>query len=150
MKVRKVKIGIRDFDETLDEAAKTAKAAVAGKKVKPKGQRLFFTSPEALRRFLTPKKLELIRLIRKRHPSSINELAALAHRDFKRVYRRRQELDRCRLGGFDQERGAQNGSPRGRRAPSGDRGVNDTPGGNGDMLNFLSFSPLQITARRIS
>jgi predicted transcriptional regulator len=86
MKVRKVKIGIRDFDETLDEAAATAKAAAAGKKVKPKGHRLFFTSPEALRRFLTPKKLELIRLIRKRHPNSINELAAFAHRDFKRVY----------------------------------------------------------------
>jgi predicted transcriptional regulator len=86
MKVRKVKIGIRDFDETLDEVAETAKAAAAGKKVKSKGHRLFFTSPEALRRFLTPKKLELIRLIRKRHPSSINELAALAHRDFKRVY----------------------------------------------------------------
>jgi predicted transcriptional regulator len=86
MKVRKVKIGIRDFDETLDEVAETAKAASAGKKVKPKGHRLFFTSPEALRRFLTPKKLELIRLIRKRHPNSINELAALAHRDFKRVY----------------------------------------------------------------
>jgi len=86
MKVKKVKIGIRDFDETLDEVAETAKAAAAGKKVKPKGHRLFFTSPEALRRFLTPKKLELIRLIRKRHPNSINELAALAHRDFKRVY----------------------------------------------------------------
>jgi len=86
MKVRKVKIGIRDFDETRDEVAETAKAAAAGKKVKLKGHRLFFTSPEALRRFLTPKKLELIRLIRKRHPSSINELAALAHRDFKRVY----------------------------------------------------------------
>jgi predicted transcriptional regulator len=25
-------------------------------------------------------------LIRKRHPNSINQLAALAHRDFKRVY----------------------------------------------------------------
>ena len=62
MKVRKVKIGIRNFDETLDEVAETAKAAAAGKKVKPKGHRLFFTSPEALRRFLTPKKLELIRL----------------------------------------------------------------------------------------
>jgi predicted transcriptional regulator len=86
MKVRKVKVGIRNFYETLDEAAETAKAAAAGKKVKPKGHRLFFTSPEALRRFLTPKKIELIRLIRKRHPSSINELAALAHRDFKRVY----------------------------------------------------------------
>jgi predicted transcriptional regulator len=86
MKVRKVKIGIRDFDETLDEVAETAKAAAAGKKVKPKGHRLFFTSPEALRRFLTPKKLQLIRLIRKRQPNSINELAAFAHRDFKRVY----------------------------------------------------------------
>jgi predicted transcriptional regulator len=85
VKVRKIKIGIRDFDETLNEAAVTARAAAAGEKVKPKGHRLFFTSPEALRRFLTPKKLELIRLIRKRHPNSINELAALAHRDFKRV-----------------------------------------------------------------
>ena len=85
MKVRKVKIGIRGFDETLDEAAATAKAVAARKKVKPKGHRLFFTSPEALRRFLTPKKLELIRLIRKRHPNSINKLAVLAHRDFKRV-----------------------------------------------------------------
>ena len=86
MKVRKLRIGIRDFDETLQEAAQTMKAVSVGKKVRPKGHRLFFTSPEALRRFLTPKRIELIRLIRKRQPNSINELAALAHRDFKRVY----------------------------------------------------------------
>jgi predicted transcriptional regulator len=86
MKFRRLRIGIRDFDETLDEAVETVKAVSTGKKVKPKGHRLLFTSPEALRRFLTPKKIELIRLIRKRHPNSINELAALAHRDFKRVY----------------------------------------------------------------
>ena len=86
MKVRKLKLGIRDFDETLQETAETVRAVSAGKKVKPKGHRLFFTSPEALRRFLTPKRIELIRLIRKRQPSSISELAALAHRDFKRVY----------------------------------------------------------------
>lgn len=86
MKIRKLKIGIRDFDESLDDAAKTARAVSAGKKVKAKGHRLFFTSPEALRRFLTPKRLELIRLIRKRQPNSINELAALARRDFKKVY----------------------------------------------------------------
>lgn len=86
MKVRKLRIGIRDFDETLVEAVQTMKGVSTGKKVRPKGHRLFFTSPEALRRFLTPKKIELIRLIRKRQPNSINELAALAHRDFKRVY----------------------------------------------------------------
>ena len=86
MKVRKLRMGIRDFDETLQEAAQTMKGVSAGKKVRPKGHRLFFTSPEALRRFLTPKRIELIHLIRKRQPNSINELAALAHRDFKRVY----------------------------------------------------------------
>ena len=86
MKVKKLKIGIRGTDDVLKEAAETMKSAAEGKKVKPKGHRLFFTSPEALRRFLTPKRLELIRLVRKRRPASINELAAFAHRDFKRVY----------------------------------------------------------------
>jgi len=105
MKVRKVKIGIRDFDETLDEVAETAKAAAAGKKVKPKGHRLFFTSPEALRRFLTPKKIELIRLIRKRHPNSINQLAALAHRDFKRVYEEVMSLNQVGLVALAKDKG---------------------------------------------
>jgi predicted transcriptional regulator len=86
MKVKKVKLGIRSSDDVLREAAKTMKSVAEGKKVRPKGHRLFFTSPEALRRFLTPKRLELIRLIRERRPGSINELAAFAHRDFKRVY----------------------------------------------------------------
>ena len=86
MKVKKLKIGIRGADDVLREAAETMKRVAEGKKVKPKGHRLFFTSPEALRRFLTPKRLELIRLVRKRRPASINELAGFAHRDFKRVY----------------------------------------------------------------
>jgi predicted transcriptional regulator len=86
MKIRKLKVGIRDFDESLDDVAKTARAVSAGRKIKAKGHRIFFTSPDALKRFLTPKKLELIRLIRKRHPNSINQLATLARRDFKKVY----------------------------------------------------------------
>ncbi len=86
MKVRKVKFAIRSTKDVLKEAGETMKSVARGKRVKPKGRRFFFTSPEALRRFLTPKKLELIRLVRERHPGSINELAALAHRDFKRVY----------------------------------------------------------------
>ena len=86
MKVKKLKIGIRGADDVLRDAAETMKSVAEGKKVKPKGHRLFFTSPEALRRFLTPKRLELIRLVRKRRPGSINELALFAHRDFKRVY----------------------------------------------------------------
>jgi predicted transcriptional regulator len=105
MKVRKLRIGIRDFDETLEEAAKTVKAVSAGKKVKPMGHRLFFTSPESLRRFLTPKKIELIRLIRKRHPSSINQLAVLAHRDFKRVYEDIMSLTEAGLVALTKDKG---------------------------------------------
>ncbi len=67
-------------------AGETIQSVARGERVKRKGRRLFFTSPEALRCFLTPKKLELIRLVRERHPGSISELAALAHRDFKSVY----------------------------------------------------------------
>ncbi len=97
MKDKKVKIGMRRTDEVLGEAADTMKSVAAGKKVRPKGHRLFFTSPEALRRFLTPKRLELIRLVRKRRPSSINELAVLARRDFKRVYEDIMSLSKAGL-----------------------------------------------------
>lgn len=86
MKVKKVTVGIRSTDDVLSEAAATMKAVAAGQTVRPKKRRLFFTSPDALRKFLTPKRLELIRLIRQQKPASIYELAALAHRDFKRVY----------------------------------------------------------------
>ncbi len=86
MKVKRVKVAIRSTDGVLKEAAETMESVARGKRVKPRGYRLFFTSPEALRRFLTPKILGVIRLIRERRPDSINQLAAFAHRDFKRVY----------------------------------------------------------------
>lgn len=105
MKAKKVKIGIRSADDVLKEAADTMKSVAAGRKVRPKGHRLFFTSPEALRQFLTPKRLELIRLIRKQHPSSINELATLARRDFKRVYEDIQSLAQAGLVDLAKDKG---------------------------------------------
>lgn len=105
MKVKKVKMGVRSTDDVLREAADTMKGVAGGKKVRPKGRRLFFTSPEALRRFLTPKKLELIRLVRKRRPSSINELAVLARRDFKRVYEDIMSLSEAGLVDLAKDKG---------------------------------------------
>ncbi len=86
MKVKKITVGIRSTEDVLAEAAATMKAVAAGRAVKPAPHRLFFTSPDALRRFLTPKRIDLIRLIRHHKPASIHELATFAHRDFKRVY----------------------------------------------------------------
>ena len=111
MKIKKVKFGIRSTDDVLREAAETVKSVAAGKKVRPKGRRLFFTSPEALRRFLTPKRLELIRLVRKRRPSSINQLAVLAHRDFKRVYEDIMSLSEAGLVDLAKDKG-RNKAPR--------------------------------------
>lgn len=105
MKVKRVNIGIRNTDDVLQEAAETMKAVAAGKRVKPKSHRLFFTSPEALRRFLTPKRLELIRLIRRQHPASINELATFAHRDFKRVYEDVKHLTEAGLLNLAKDKG---------------------------------------------
>ena len=103
--VKKLKIGIRSTDDVLRETAETMKSVAEGKKVRPKSHRLFFTSPEALRRFLTPKRLELIRLVRKRRPSSISQLAILAHRDFKRVYEDIMSLSEAGLVDLAKDKG---------------------------------------------
>src|SRR5262245_18315102 len=105
MKAKRVTIGIRGAEDVLAEAAATMKAVAAGKTAKPQRRRLFFTSPEALRRFLTPKRVALIRLVRQQRPSSINELASLAHRDFKRVYEDVKALAETGLLELTQEKG---------------------------------------------
>ena len=48
---------------------------------------VYFTSLEAVRNFLTPKRLSLIRLIKERQPKSIYELAKLAARSFSSVFK---------------------------------------------------------------
>ena len=64
MKVKTVTVGIRSTENVLAEASATMKAVATGEVVKPKLRRLFFTSAEALRRFLTPQRVDLIQLIR--------------------------------------------------------------------------------------
>ena len=52
---------------------------------KLKGGSISFQSLDQLRKFLTPKRLELLRVIRHRKPGSIYELAKILHRDIKNV-----------------------------------------------------------------
>ncbi len=105
MKVKTVTVGIRSSEDVLAEAAATMKAVATGQTVRPKKRRLFFTSPEALRKFLTPKRIALIQLIRSQKPTSINALAVLAHRDFKRVYEDVQALAETGLVDLSRETG---------------------------------------------
>ena len=86
MRVKKIKIGIKDLKSILQDVVETGEAIEQGKRLKPvKEPKIYFTSLEALRKALTPKRLELLRIIKTKKPSSINELARFAKRDIKNV-----------------------------------------------------------------
>lgn len=84
MKIRKVSIGIQSLDDALSEFEKAAQAVSEGKKVR-RTDAVNFTSLEAMRQVLTPKRIELLCLIREKAPGSVYELAAIAKRDITNV-----------------------------------------------------------------
>ena len=84
MRIRKVKIGIKSVKEVLDDFARVAKAIERGEKVK-KEKGVYFESIEGFRKALTTKRLELLRLIKEKHPDSLQELARFAKRDMKAI-----------------------------------------------------------------
>ena len=92
MKVKKIKINLKSLEDVGKETIEAMRSVERGKKVAPKPHEIVFSDFMALRSFLTPKRLELIRLIRKHAPSSIAELARVAKRDFARVYQDVQML----------------------------------------------------------
>jgi predicted transcriptional regulator len=86
MRVKKIKIGIKSIKEVLKDTANVMKRIEKGERLKPvKEPKIYFTSFDALRKALTPKRLELLHVIRTKKPSSINELARMAKRDVKNV-----------------------------------------------------------------
>lgn len=84
MKVKRIKIGIKDLKTALDDFVKTGEAIERGEKAR-KETGVYFTSIEAFRKALTPKRLELLHIIKAKKPASINELARMAHRNVKNI-----------------------------------------------------------------
>ncbi|MBI3378472.1 MAG: hypothetical protein HY035_08775 [Nitrospirae bacterium] len=86
MRVKKVNIGIKSVRGILKDTAETMKKLERGDRLKPvKEPEIYFTSFEAFRKAMTPKRLELLRMIKTKKPSSINELARVAKRDIKNI-----------------------------------------------------------------
>ena len=84
MRVKKVKVGIKDVKTSLNDFVRTCEAIDRGEKVK-KETGVYFTSFKAFRKALTPKRLELLHIIKTKKPSSINQLASIAKRDIKNI-----------------------------------------------------------------
>ncbi len=86
MALKTIRVRIKSVDDALDDAIGVMRAILAKKKVQ-KQQGEYFESLEAVRAALTETRLALLRVIRKRKPKSVAELARIAKRDFKAVYR---------------------------------------------------------------
>lgn len=84
MIVKRVKIGIKSLEDVLEDTKYAMEKLELGEKVKPE-KGLFFESIEGFRKALTPKRLELLRLIREKQPESMQALARLSKRDIKSV-----------------------------------------------------------------
>ncbi len=86
MKIKKVRIGIKSVKDALEDAKEVMKKLERGERLKPvREPEIYFADFEVFRKALTPKRLELMHLIRTKKPSSINELARTAKRDVKNV-----------------------------------------------------------------
>ena len=81
----KGRIQIRSLDASSSEFRKTWKALEQGKEVKRQSG-TYFSNLEAARKVLTPKRLELLRVIRREQPDSVYRLARLVGRDLKNVH----------------------------------------------------------------
>lgn len=89
--MKALEIQIQNKEQADKELIYAFKAAQAGRKIKPiKGT--YFASLEVVRNLLTPKRMELMRLIKHKQPKSLYELAKLAGRDYRNVHEDLQVL----------------------------------------------------------
>ncbi len=82
MKVKKIQI--KSLEDSLKDFATAYRQVSQRKKVRKKGG-VFFASIEAVRKVLTPNRIQLLKVIKRDKPSSLYELAKLIHRDLKNV-----------------------------------------------------------------
>ena len=85
MKVRNVTIGIKSEEESLKDFVRTFKSIQAGHPPKKLKEGVYFVSREAMRKVLSPKRLEILSTVRKKEPGSIYELARILKRSLRNV-----------------------------------------------------------------
>ena len=115
VRLRKIKIRIKDKDAARREALEVARRLDRGERDPRWAQEvLTFHNIDTLRSVLTDKRLELLRLIHQKRPASLTELAALSGRDLKRV---NEDVQQLALLGFIEVEKERVGGRAGRKAP---------------------------------
>jgi predicted transcriptional regulator len=83
--MKAMRIKVKPKSELEAESLAVAQAFDQGKRIKAISG-TYFESMQAVRKFLTDKRLEVWRTIRDRKPASISELAKILKRDFKSIH----------------------------------------------------------------
>ncbi len=83
MKIKNIIVEIKPLKDVLKEAAEVMEDVKGGKNVKKKG--LSFNSVVSFREFFTPRRIELLQVIKHKQPKSVYELAKLTNRQIKSV-----------------------------------------------------------------
>jgi predicted transcriptional regulator len=84
MKVRKIDIGIKKLEDSLQDFSEAWKGIGAGRKVK-RDEGLYFESIDDMRSVLTNNRLLILKVIRERKPKSVYELSKILGRDLKNI-----------------------------------------------------------------
>ena len=85
MKMKKEYIvQVKSLKESLKEFAVAYKKLKSGKKIKPV-EKLTFVNVDVFRKFMTNRRIELLKTIKAQKPDSIKELGRLTKRDYKSV-----------------------------------------------------------------
>ncbi len=80
IKTKELKLYVEDSEKFKKKIKNELKAIGKGKTKKLAGDSISFQSLDQLRKFLTPKRLELLRVIKHKKPGSMYELAKLVGR----------------------------------------------------------------------
>jgi len=100
MKIKNVKITVKETKAVLKEFADFYEKAKRGEHVEPHHE-VSFENLDTLKRTLTDKRLELIHVIKKHDPDSIYQLAKMVNRDLKSVNTDLQILESSGLISLD-------------------------------------------------
>jgi predicted transcriptional regulator len=85
MKLKEITIGVKNLGQSLKEVGRVMKSIQAGHSPRARGPEIFFVDYNAMRKVLTPRRMELLGLIRDKAPGSVYELSHMAGRDLKNV-----------------------------------------------------------------
>ena len=96
MRVKSIRIAIKDEKELFNEVKGVWQKVQKGEKVK-KTEAVYFENFEAMRKILTDERIRILKMIKAERPASIYELAKKLRRDIKNTFSDVQFLARAGL-----------------------------------------------------